>query len=47
MKHAIPETPADYDHTRIIERPDGCYWTDAESGRRFGYGVFHDASSVP
>ena len=32
MKHAIPETPADYDHTRIIERPDGCYWIDAETG---------------
>jgi len=36
MKHAIPETPADYDHTRIIERPDGCYWIDAESGEEYG-----------
>ncbi|AAZ97721.1 hypothetical protein Tbd_1768 [Thiobacillus denitrificans ATCC 25259] len=36
MKHAIPETPADYDHTRIVERPDGCYWIDAESGDEYG-----------
>lgn len=24
----IPETPPDYDHTRVIERPDGYYWQD-------------------
>ena len=36
MKHAIPETPPDYDHTRIIERPDGFYWTDAASGEEYG-----------
>ncbi|MFN3751902.1 MAG: hypothetical protein ACK4SR_11085 [Thiobacillus sp.] len=39
MKHQvpeIPETPADYDHTRIIERPDGFYWMDAETGEEYG-----------
>ena len=36
MKHPIPETPADYDHTRIIERPDGCYWIDAGTGEEYG-----------
>jgi len=24
----IPETPPDYDQTRVIERPDGFYWQD-------------------
>lgn len=36
MKPAIPETPAEYDHTRIIERPDGCYWIDAMTGEEYG-----------
>lgn len=36
MKYAIPETPADYDHTRIIERPDGFYWIDADTGGEYG-----------
>lgn len=39
MKHQIPEipeTPAGYDHTRIIERPDGFYWMDAETGEEYG-----------
>lgn len=36
MKKAIPETPPDYDGTRIIERPDGVYWQDKESGREYG-----------
>ncbi len=26
MTHIVPETPPDYDQTRIIERPDGFYW---------------------
>ena len=26
MKTTIPETIADYDRTRIVERPDGFYW---------------------
>lgn len=25
---SIPLTSPDYDHTRIIERPDGFYWQD-------------------
>ncbi|MDP1927493.1 MAG: hypothetical protein Q8K62_03175 [Thiobacillus sp.] len=36
MTQAIPSTPADHDHTRIIERPDGCYWIDAETGEEYG-----------
>jgi hypothetical protein len=36
MKHAIPETPSGFDHTRIVERPDGCYWTDADTGGEYG-----------
>ncbi|HQS99188.1 MAG: hypothetical protein B7Y26_10515 [Hydrogenophilales bacterium 16-64-46] len=36
MKHLLPETPADYDHTRIVERPDGVYWIDADSGEEYG-----------
>ncbi|MDA8127859.1 MAG: hypothetical protein M0Z73_04030 [Betaproteobacteria bacterium] len=36
MKHPIPETPPDYDHTRAIERPDGFYWIDAQSGEEYG-----------
>ncbi len=26
MKQIIPETAANYDSTRVIERPDGFYW---------------------
>ena len=36
MKHVIPETPPDYDHTRILERPDGFYWIDAETSEEYG-----------
>jgi hypothetical protein len=36
MSEIIPVTPADYDHTRVIERPDGFYWLDQESGDSFG-----------
>jgi hypothetical protein len=36
MKQAIPETPPDYDHTRIIERPDGFYWIDAATSEEYG-----------
>ena len=36
MKHAIPETPSGFDHTRIVERPDGCYWTDADTDEEYG-----------
>ncbi|KAF0163302.1 MAG: hypothetical protein FD157_3172 [Rhodocyclaceae bacterium] len=36
MAIAIPETPPDYDKTRIIERPDGFYWQHRASGEEFG-----------
>ena len=36
MTQIIPETPPDYDITRIIERPDGFYWLDKESGEESG-----------
>jgi hypothetical protein len=36
MTQPIPETPPEYDRTRIIERPDGVYWQDKESGREYG-----------
>lgn len=35
-KHDIPATPAEYDHTRIIERPDGFYWQDADTEAEYG-----------
>ncbi len=36
MKQIIPETSADYDRTRIIERPDGFYWQASQDGREYG-----------
>jgi hypothetical protein len=36
MSNPIPETPPDYDTARVIERPDGFYWQDKESGEEFG-----------
>ncbi|HRH81457.1 MAG TPA: hypothetical protein PLW81_10475 [Thiobacillaceae bacterium] len=36
MSEIIPETPADYDHTRIIELPDGFYWLDEKTTERYG-----------
>lgn len=36
MKTVIPETPPDYDQTRIIERPDGFYWQDKSTGNEYG-----------
>jgi len=32
----IPETPANYDETRIIERPDGFFWQDKVTGETYG-----------
>lgn len=29
-------TPAENDPTQIVERPDGFYWQDTESGQQFG-----------
>ena len=36
MTHIIPETPPDYDKTRIIERPDGFYWQSKSGGDESG-----------
>jgi hypothetical protein len=36
MTQRIPETPPDYDRTRIIERPDGFHWQSKEDGREYG-----------
>jgi hypothetical protein len=36
MTQIIPETPPEYDRTRIIERPDGYYWQDKDGGREYG-----------
>ena len=32
----IPQTPPDYDQTRVIERPDGFYWQEKISGELHG-----------
>jgi hypothetical protein len=37
MTQVIPETPPDYDATRIVERPDGFHWQSKEKdGREHG-----------
>jgi len=36
MTQTPPEVPAGDDTTRIIERPDGFYWLDTESGEEYG-----------
>ncbi len=36
MTQTIPTTSAEFDHTRIIERPDGFYWQDDRDGREYG-----------
>jgi hypothetical protein len=36
MNKAIPETPPEYDRTRIVERPDGVYWQSKDGGREYG-----------
>ncbi|HEY0664772.1 MAG TPA: hypothetical protein VGD24_01775 [Gallionella sp.] len=32
----IPQTPPDYDRTRVIERPDGFYWQDKAGDDLYG-----------
>jgi hypothetical protein len=32
----IPQTSPDYDHTRVIERPDGFYWQDELTEELYG-----------
>jgi len=36
MPKNIPATPSGYDRVRVIERPDGIYWQDKESGEEYG-----------
>jgi hypothetical protein len=36
VKRTMPETPPDFDGTCIVERPDGFYWWQKETGRLFG-----------
>ena len=36
MPKVIPETPPDYDRSRILERPDGFYWQAQDGGREYG-----------
>jgi hypothetical protein len=36
MRPKVPDTPADDDRTRIIERPDGFYWQSQEDGKESG-----------
>jgi hypothetical protein len=36
MRYVIPETPPDFDQTRLIERPDGFYWQSKSGGREYG-----------
>ncbi len=33
---SIPETPPDYDSTRVVERPDGYYWQDKLTDKLYG-----------
>lgn len=32
----IPETPPDFDPTRVLERPDGFYWQDQLTDKLYG-----------
>jgi hypothetical protein len=36
MKQVIPETPPEFDSTRLIERPDGFYWQSKAGTEEFG-----------
>jgi hypothetical protein len=36
MSQSNPEGPRDYDRTRIVERPDGFYWRESDSGEEYG-----------
>ena len=36
MTQVIPETPPEYDTTRVIERPDGFYWKRKGEAREYG-----------
>jgi hypothetical protein len=36
MTQPIPQTPPDYDRTRIVERPSGFFWQAKDGGREYG-----------
>ncbi len=36
MPQTIPLTSPEFEHTRIIERPDGFYWQALATGESFG-----------
>jgi hypothetical protein len=36
MTQIIPQTPPDFDSTRIIERPDGFHWQAKAGEKEFG-----------
>lgn len=36
MRRAIPTTSPEFDHTRVIERPDGFWWLDEADAREYG-----------
>lgn len=36
MTERIPENSPAVDTTKIVERPDGFYWTDTDTGELFG-----------
>ncbi|MBI4195419.1 MAG: hypothetical protein HY526_10100 [Betaproteobacteria bacterium] len=35
-KQVIPETVPEFESRRVIERPDGFYWENLETGETFG-----------
>ena len=36
MTQSNPTTPAEFDDTRIIKRPDGIWWQSRDGGREYG-----------
>lgn len=36
MTQVIPETPPDFEDTRVTERPNGFYWQSKSGGREYG-----------
>ena len=36
MPQVIPQTPPEYDSTRIVERPNGFYWQSKTGAEEFG-----------
>ena len=36
MSQPIPQTPPEYDSTRIIERPSGFFWQEKHRAREYG-----------